>query len=446
MSANALVETRNGLQTTQGWRNWSGVVDFTPAQFHRPSTLQDLQAIVRDTTAAGRGLRVSGSGHSFVPLVQTADTLVSLSQLSGIESLDPAAGRATILAGTQLKPLGAMLEARGFSMANLGDINVQALAGAVATGTHGTGLSLGAISSQVTGLALVMPDGSLVECSAAIEPELFAAARVALGSLGVMAKIEVQLAPAFKLKLIKQYMELDECLAAAPALAANHRHFEFYWVPHTRGTLVKTMDPVDEPESKRWLTTMLELVLENGALGLLSRIARAQPKWTPNIARLIAASIKGDTNTMVASSHAAFSSVRLVRFNEMEYELPAERGPEALRELAAFVDSKKIQVHFPVEFRYVRGDDIWLSPFYGRDSVAISVHQYVGMDYEPYFRGAEAIFRNHGGRPHWGKMHSLVAQDLQAIYPKWDDFLRLRERIDPRGVFLNPYLRKLFGI
>lgn len=446
MSANALVETRSGTRNTQGWRNWSGVVDFTPTQFHRPSTLQDLQAIVRDTTAAGRGLRVSGSGHSFVPLVQTTDTLLSLSQLSGIESLDPTTGRATIFAGTQLKPLGAMLEARGFSMANLGDINVQALAGAVATGTHGTGLSLGAISSQVTGLTLVMPDGGVVGCSAAIEPELFAAARVALGSLGVMAKIEVQLAPAFKLKLTKQYMELDECLAAAPALAANHRHFEFYWVPHTRGTLVKTMDPVDEPESKRWLTTMLELVLENGALGLLSRIARAQPKWTPNIARLIAASIKGDTNTMVASSHAAFSSVRLVRFNEMEYELPAERGPEALRELAAFVESKKIQVHFPVEFRYVRGDDIWLSPFYGRDSVAISVHQYVGMDYEPYFRGAEAIFRNHGGRPHWGKMHSLIAQDLQAIYPKWDDFLRLRERIDPRGVFLNPYLRKLFGI
>lgn len=446
MSANALIDTMPGSRNTRPWRNWSGAVGFTPASVRRPDSLEALQAVVHENAAAGRTLRVAGSGHSFVPLVQTDDTLLSLDRLSGVESLDPQTGRATILAGTQLRPLGAMLEARGFSMANLGDINVQALAGAVATGTHGTGLSLGSISSQVSGLALVMPDGTVVECSATREPELFAAARVALGSLGVMARIEVQLAPAFRLKLTKQYLELDECLAAAPDLAAKHRHFEFYWVPHTRGTLVKTMDPVDAPESNRGLTTLLELVLENGALGLMSRIARARPQWTPQIARLIAKSIKGDTSTMVASSHRAFSSVRLVRFNEMEYELPAAAGPEALRELAAFVESKRIQVHFPVEFRYVRGDDIWLSPFYGRDSVAISVHQYVGMDHEPYFRGAEAIFRNHGGRPHWGKMHSLKARELSAIYPKWNDFMQLRERIDPRGMFLNPYLRQLFGV
>jgi L-gulonolactone oxidase len=440
-----LVST-SGNPTRQRWRNWSGVVDFTPAEAHQPASLEALQQIVAETGAAGRSLRVAGSGHSFVPLVQTSDTLLSLNRMSGIESLDPVTGRATILAGTQLKPLGAMLEARGFSMANLGDINVQALAGAVATGTHGTGLSLGSISSQVSGLTLVMPDGSLRQCSATVEPELFAAARVALGSLGVMAKIEVQLAKAFKLKLTKRYMELEECLTAAPEIAANHRHFEFYWVPHTRGTLVKTMDPVEEPESNRGLTALLELILENGALGLVSRIARARPQWTPQIAKLIAGSIKGDTSTMVASSHRAFSSVRMVRFNEMEYELPAAAGPEALRELATFVESKKIQVHFPVEFRYVRGDDIWLSPFYGRDSVAISVHQYAGMDYEPYFRGAEAIFRNHGGRPHWGKMHYLKAKELSTMYPKWDDFQRLRERIDPQGVFLNPYLRGLFGV
>ena len=445
MSASALVETRSGTRNTQRWRNWSGAVGFTPEQFQRPDSLEALQQVVRETSAAGRSLRVAGSGHSFVPLVETTDTLLSLDRMSGIESLDPASGRATILAGTQLKPLGAMLEARGHSMVNLGDINVQALAGAVATGTHGTGLGLGSISSQVTGLSLVLPNGELVECSAALEPELFAAARVALGSLGVMAKIEVQLDQAFKLKLKKQYMELDDCLAAAPSLAAKHRHFEFYWVPHTRATLVKTMDPVEAPESNRGLTALLELILENGALGLLSRIARARPQWTPQVAKIIAASIKGDTNTMVANSHRAFSSIRLVRFNEMEYELPAERGPEALRELAAFVEAKQIQVHFPVEFRYVRGDDIWLSPFHARDSVAISVHQYQGMDYGAYFAGAEAIFRNHGGRPHWGKMHSLTAKELAPLYPKWDDFMRLRERIDPRGVFLNPYLRRLFG-
>jgi FAD/FMN-containing dehydrogenase len=207
---------------------------------------------------------------------------------------------------------------------------------------------------------------------------------------------------------------------------------------------VKLMDETDAPESARALTTLNELVIENAALGLISRIARFHPAWAPNLSRLIAWSIKGDEGTMVSDCHRAFSSPRLVRFHEMEYELPADKGPDALRELAEFVDKKQIRVHFPVEYRYVRADDIWLSPFYQRDSAAISVHQYVGMDYEPYFRGAEAIFRSYGGRPHWGKMHSLGARDLRPLYPRWDDFQRLRAALDPHGLFMNAHLQTLF--
>ncbi|MDB5985915.1 MAG: FAD-linked oxidoreductase [Nevskia sp.] len=443
MSSNTLVETPAGSVNQRGWSNWSGAVQFTPKQYTRPDSLAALQAVVRNTAAAGRRLRVSGSGHSFVPLVATDDQLLSLDQLSGIESC--ADGQATIWAGTQLRPLGGMLEQRGYSMLNLGDINVQALAGAVATGTHGTGAALGSISSQVLGLTLVLPGGETVECSATQEPELFAAARVALGSLGVMAKITVKLEKAYRLKLSKQAMDLDECLARAPQFAADYRHFEFYWCPHTRRTLVKLMNPTEEPESNRGLTTFTELVLENGALDLLSRISRANPNWAPAMSKVIAWSAGADESHMVASSHRAFSTLRMVRFNEMEYELPAPDGADALRELAEFVDKKRILVHFPVEYRYVAADDIWLSPFYRRDAVAISVHQYKGMDYAPYFRGAEAIFRNHGGRPHWGKMHTLTAKELAPLYPQWDAFHALRRRIDPQGVFVNPYLRTLFG-
>jgi L-gulonolactone oxidase len=374
-----------------------------------------------------------------VPLTATDDHLLSLDRLSGIE--DCKDGQATIWAGTQLRPLGGMLEQRGYSMLNLGDINVQALAGAVATGTHGTGAALGSISSQVLGLTLVLPNGEVVDCSATQEPDVFAAARVALGSLGVMAKIKVRLDPAYRLKLTKQAMDLDECLARAPQFAADYRHFEFYWCPHTRRTLVKLMNPTTEAA----LTTALELVLEHGALGLLSRLSRARPAWAPAMSKVIAWSAGADESHMVASSHRAFSTVRLVRFNEMEYELPAAAGADALRELAEFVERKKILVHFPVEYRYVAADDIWLSPFYQRDAVAISVHQYKGMDYRAYFSGAEAIFRNHGGRPHWGKMHSLTAKELAPLYPQWDAFQSLRRRIDPKGVFVNPYLRTLFG-
>lgn len=427
-----------------GWRNWSGSVQCRPQQTLAPRTLDELQQTVAKISAAGGKLRVAGAGHSFVPLVETDATLLTLDAIAGIEQIND--NVATIRAGTSLKPLGHLLRDRGYGMMNLGDINKQALAGAVSTGTHGTGLGLGSISTQVEGMTLVMPDGSLRDCSATKDPDLFAAARVSMGALGVIAKLDVRLQPAYKLKLTKQPMDLDECLARAPDLARSYRHFEFYWVPHTRGTLVKLMEPTQEPESNTALTGLLELILENGALGLLSRIVRARPQWAPRVAKIIAGSIKGDASTMVADCHRAFSSVRLVRFNEMEYELPAGNGPDALRELAAFVETKKIQVHFPVEYRYVKGDDIWLSPFHGRDTAAISVHQYQGMDYREYFAGAEAIFRNHGGRPHWGKIHTLTARELEPLYPRWQDFLKLRAEIDPDGVFINPWLQKLFGL
>ena len=425
------------------WRNWSGRVRFTPKRQAQPQTLEQLQSVVRQTSDAGRRRAACGSGHSFVPLVETSDTLLDLSGLSGVEAVDGT--RATVWAGTSLKPLGGLLRAQGLGMQNLGDINRQALAGAVSTGTHGTGLGLGSISTQVVGMTLVLADGSTLHCSATENPEVFAAARVSLGALGVIAKLQLQLQPAYRLRLQKLAMDLDECLDRAPTLARDHRHFEFYWFPHTRKTGVKLMQLSEEPESRTALTTASEIVIENGALGLISKLARANPDWCAPLSRLMAWSMKGDAGSMVADAHRAFSTVRWVRFNEMEYELPAENGADALRELAEFVERKSIRVHFPVEYRYVQGDDIWLSPFFGRDSVAISVHQYQGMDFRPYFDGAEAIFRNHGGRPHWGKMHSLGATDLAGMYPHWDDFHALRRRLDPQGVFMNPYLQTLFG-
>lgn len=424
------------------YSNWSGLVRFTPAAHAEPSDLDELGAILRAAAGAGQKVRVRGSGHSFVPLLETDGVLISVDRLAGVETSDE--GAASIWGGTRLDALGRALSARGLAMLNLGDVNKQTLAGAVSTGTHGTGRELGSISSQVQGLTLVLASGEQRSCSADSDPELFSAARVSLGALGVIVKLRMALQPACNLRLTKWTLDLDSCLAQCEQLAAAHRHFEFYWFPHTRVTGLKTMDASPEPESRRALHALGELVLENGALGLLSRIARRRPGWAPRLSQLMAWSIRGDAGTMVADCHRAFSSPRLVRFNEMEYELPARHGPEALRELAEFVERKRILVHFPVEYRYVRADDIWLSPFYGRDCAAISIHQYRGMDYEPYFRGAEAIFRSYGGRPHWGKMHNLTAKELAPLYPRWDDFQRVRARLDPRGLFMNDWLRRLF--
>lgn len=425
------------------WRNWSGAVSFTPQTLATPSSVPELQDVVRSVAARGGKLRVAGSGHSFVPLVQTDDTLVTLEKLSGIERIDGHV--AHIYGGTQLKPLGLELARRGFGMTNLGDINKQAIAGAVSTGTHGTGIQLGSISTQVRGMDLVLASGEAIHCSATENAEIFDAARVSVGALGVIAALDVELQPAYRLKLIKRAMDLDDCLAQAPDLAKLYRHFEFYWIPHTRQTLVKLMDWTAEPESAQGMTTAVELIMENGVFGLISRLARMNPAWAPTLARLIGRATRSDQSTMVADCHRAFSTARLVRFQEMEYELPAENGPDALRELAAYIDRHQVLVHFPVEYRYVAADDIWLSPFYQRDSVAISVHQYVGMAHRHYFAAAEAIFRNHGGRPHWGKMHSLGAPQLSAMYPRWDDFQRVRKQLDPQGLFCNPLLRHWFG-
>lgn len=431
------------LSAGKRFRNWSGLVDFTPQSCAQPDSIEALSALLKATGQSDQRVRVRGSGHSFVPLVQTDGVLVSLERLAGIEHVE--AHSAQVYAGTTLNVLGRELWKRGLGMLNLGDINKQSLGGAVGTGTHGTGRELGSISSQVQALTLVTAAGDVRQCSPEQDPDLFAAARVSLGALGVLAKLKLGLRAAYKLKLVKYAVDLDACLAQCEALAREHRHFEFYWFPHTRLAGVKVMHETSEPESARALTTLNELVIENAALGLISRIARFQPAWAPNLSRLIAWSMKGDAGTMVSDCHRAFSSPRLVRFHEMEYELPADKGPDALRELAEFVDKKQVRVHFPVEYRYVRADDIWLSPFYQRDSAAISVHQYVGMDYEPYFRGAEAIFRSYGGRPHWGKMHSLGARELGPLYPRWDDFQRLRTSLDPRGMFMNAHLHKLFS-
>jgi L-gulonolactone oxidase len=424
------------------WSNWSGSVRFTPQTTVLPDSVASLQQVVRDVAARNGRLRVTGTGHSFAPLVKTSDTLVDLRRFSGIESID--GHRARILAGTPLMSLGKELSGRGYGMTILGDVSQQTLAGAVSTSTHGTGIKLGSISTQVRGLDMVLASGERVRCSATENPTLFDAARVSLGALGIITALDVEIETAYRLKLIKRVVPLEECLAQSLDLSLLYRHFEFFWMPHTRQTLVKLMDWTTEPESSRFSAAFDDLVLENLIFGTACRLGKLRPAWTPALSRFLARQSPRNSTTMVADCHRAFTSMRLVRFQELEYQLPIDRGPDAMRELADHVEKKNVQVMFPVEYRHVKGDDIWLSPFYQRDSASISVHQYAGMEHENYFAAAEAIFRNHGGRPHWGKIHSLGARDLARLYPRWQDFQKLRQELDPKGLFLNPLLVRLF--
>jgi FAD-linked oxidoreductase len=417
-------------------------VRFRPARVERPATLEEVVAAVRRAAASGLPVRPVGSGHSFAPLVATDGVLLSLSRAQGVAP-DTERLEATVLAGTRLRALGEALFREGLALENLGDIDVQALAGALATGTHGTGRTLGSLSTQVVGLTLVTARGEVLDCDARCEPDVFQAARVSLGALGVLWQARLRLVTAHRLRYVRKSLTLDECIERLPELAA-HRHFEFYWFPHTERVDTKTMDPTGEALTPAGLGRFLgDVVLENGAFWLLSEACRIAPSLTAPVSRLCARLVS--EGTRVGPSHRLLATPRLVRFEEMEYALPARRGIECLEEIRRHVAERRVRVHFPVEFRLVRGDDLWLSPAYGRDSAYVAVHQYRGMPYEDYFEGVESIFRNHGGRPHWGKRHTCGAGELAGLYPMWDRFLDVRRRLDPRGLFLNDHLRTLLG-
>lgn len=427
------------------WKNWSGYVECPRTPVRSPDDVAQLTQLLAEAALDGRQVRVVGAGHSFSPLVASDGVIVSLDRMQGIVDVDTASGVARVQAGTRLHALGAALAERGLAMENLGDINVQSIAGATSTGTHGTGLGFGNLATQIAAMKFVTADGREVAASPDTNPELFAGGRIALGALGVLSEISLRLVPAFRLKLARGGMTLEDCLAQADALVAANRSFEFYWLPHTEAVLTKTWNvtdaPIDETGLGRWVSDVL---LENTAFGALCRLGRAVPSWCPALSRFCASMIS--RSEQVDASWSMLSTVRQVRFNEMEWSLPAARGADALREIKALIARREFPLMFPLEYRWVKGDDIWLSPNHGRDSVHISVHQFVGMPFERYFDAVQAICLNHGGRPHWGKVHSLKAAQLARLYPRWDDFLALRERMDPQGRFLTPYLRGLFGI
>jgi FAD-linked oxidoreductase len=433
------------MATTQGtrWQNWSGSVQGRPQQRAAPASIDDLARLIGAAGRDGRHARVVGAGHSFTPLVQTNDLLLSLDNLQGIESVDAEGGTVTVLAGTKLKRLGNDLLARGLAQENLGDIDVQSIAGAISTGTHGTGIRFGTLATQVAGLTLVTANGDVLECSPEHNPDIFKAAQVSLGMLGVIAKVKLRVVPAKRLHYQGHREKLKTCLDNLERYKQENSHFEFFWLPYTEWVQAKFLNETGAPAtgSNLW-GKFNKIVLENGVYWLLSEACRLMPRLTKSVSRLSARAIASVNE--VDYSHRLFATPRLVRFQEMEYNIPAEHFSAVIAEIQACIEQQQFAVHFPIECRFVHSDDIWLSPAYQRESAYVAVHMYRGMPYQSYFQHIEEIFKRYQGRPHWGKMHTRSASDLAALYPRWDDFRRVRAALDPQGVFLNDYLRQLF--
>lgn len=427
------------------WRNWSRELSCVPAAIEHPESREDVVAAVRRAADAGRLVRVAGAGHSFTELVPTDGTLLLLDRMDRVLDVDRASGLVRVEAGITIHELSAALAGHGLALENLGDIDVQSIAGAIATATHGTGRRLGNIPSQVVEVELVTGEGDVVCCSAEEDTDAWRAARVSLGALGVIAAVTLRCVPAFTLRGVDRPAPLEETLDGLDELVDGNEHFEFFTFPHSPLALTRTNNRADAPpappgRAREWAE---DILLGNHVFGALCRLGRRFPDQIPRLNRLV--SRVAGSQTRLDRSDRVFASPRLVRFTEMEYALPREHAAAAVRGVRELIDARGFHVNFPIELRFVAGDDALLSPAHERDTAYVAVHTFEGMAFEPYFRAVEELMDGLGGRPHWGKRHFQTAATLRDRYPEWDRFAAVRARLDPAGRFANAHVERVLG-
>lgn len=422
--------------------NWAGNQLATPLRIDQPTSEDELIAIVRGAAEQGRTVKAVGAGHSFTGIAMTNGVLLDLSAYDQVLSVD--GSEVTVQAGIRLHALAEQLAKDGLALPNLGDIDVQSVAGAVSTGTHGTGLGYNAIASAVIGMRVIDGEGYAHN----LEGEDLRVGRVGLGAAGLISTVTLQCVPAFWMHAVEKALPLAQVLDEFDDWASDSDHAEFFWLPHTETTLTKRntrldVGPAQVNGAKRMLGRLETEVTENALFGALCKVGRAKPHLASKITKAMA---KGSTDRdYTAPSWEVFATPRRVRFLEMEYAVPRELWKSAFREVRGLLDVIAVPVFFPIEVRVLGADDAAMSMASGRDSVFIAVHQYKGMDHERYFRGVESIMKRHEGRPHWGKLHFRSAENLAPVYPEMGSFLKLVQRLDAPGTFRNPYIDRVLG-
>jgi L-gulono-1,4-lactone dehydrogenase len=426
------------------WRNWSGDQRCSPTEVVRQHDRDALATAIVVAAEAGRTVSVAGSGHSFTEAAMTDGTMIDVAGLSGVIDADPGSGLVKVGAGTVLAELNEELHRLGLAMENLGDIDRQTLAGAISTGTHGTGAKLRNISAQVEAVEIVTADGTVRELGGT-EPDLLRAARVSMGALGAISAVTLRCVPSFILERIDSPQPREEVLDSFEQRAEAHDHFELFTFPYADSALVLERNRVDGPPRprNRLAAYINDTVIENWALEALSAAGKFVPAAIPRLSRLAAALASGGET--VDRSDRVFASDRRVRFTEMEYGVPREHGPAAARRVIEWVRSNRYPVFFPIEMRVAAGDDALLSPSHERDTAYIAVHQYRRMEWRSYFEAVEEIMRDYRGRPHWGKRHFQTAATLAPLYPEWERFRAARDELDPNRVFANEYATRVLG-
>jgi len=420
------------------WANWSGNQSSEPSHRAIPKNIDELTQFIKNSK---QGIRLVGSGHSFSALVPTNETLMSLAYFNGISHIDKAKKQFDVGANTVLAYVGEELWQSGLSIINMPDINTQTFGGAIATSTHGTGINYGSMSTQVVEMTFVNGNGEVITCSKEKDKDIFDAARCNIGALGAVTSLKMQAEEAYHLRERSWMMNLEEGLAQLESLRDSISHFEAYALPHADYILGIDIERIKSSE-------LLEQKVSNGdayeTFRTISNVVDKVPWLKRFIINTACSTVEEEVKT--GRNYQVFGNVRDIRFNEMEYSVPAEDGVNCLREILHAIKSTNSEVIFPIEYRYVKADDIWLSPFYNRDSCSISCHNFHDKDYKKYFALLEPIFRKYNGRPHWGKLHTLTAQEQAANYPKFNDFLAVRKEMDPKGLFANAHIKQVLGL
>lgn len=433
------------------FRNWSGSVNTSPSAFYYPATIEEVQRIVR-TLPAGRSVRTVGGGHSFTPVAAGTDAMISLDKLAGIVRIDPETKRVRFLAGTRLHRIPEYLQPFGLALANQGDIDVQSVAGAISTSTHGTGIEWTGFAGTVTGLSLIDASGDRRDYSIDTDPDALRLVTVSLGALGVIVEVEMQCVDAFDLLAEEGAESLDEVLDTWEERSRAVDHYEAFWFPHTDRAMVKSNTrlapgapaPGGEPKVRGRFTRFIEDdLIGNGAFAAALAVARVFPRATPKLNSVAAGAMAA--NRYRSRAHDVFATPRRVRFHEMEFAVPLEAGPEAVREIRREMDRRNWLIPFPLELRTTAADDVALSTSTGRESMYIAFHVPKAMNPHEFFPPIQDVLKAAGGRPHWGKMHTLGRADFADMYPRFDEFCALREHMDPTWKFGSEHLRQLFG-
>lgn len=438
-------------------RNWSGHYRWSPRTTLNPRSVEELQAILTRARTTGRQVRPVGSGHSFSAVAVGEDIQALTDHLSGLIDFDHRAGRVTLAAGTKLWQIPHLLAGTGWAMENLGDINRQSIAGAISTGTHGTGLRFGGLSSQLAGLAMITGDGEHLKVSDQ-HPQLLDALRVTLGACGVLTEVTLQLVPDYDLHTSQCLQPIDEVLDGWEQLNTDNDHFEFFWFMRSQQAVTKTSRRLPAGtvaqtqaghsrlvQRGQDLTGLVrEEVISNAGFAAICRLGNLAPQVTPRLNDL---TTRGwGQSERIKNWATAFASPRRVRFNETEFAVDFQAVPEVLRELDRALRDRGLSATFPIEVRSAAADSGWLATSQGRTTGYIAVHRHASEDFADYFATVSEVMSAYQGRPHWGKWHTLTAEQCATRYEHWEDFLRVRQCLDSSGTMLSPHLREVFGL